>query len=362
MSPATEQPEEIPELSRVTWTALPDLTRLSGPTILPIGRKFFLHSPTSILKLGVDDGEDIMTAFAHSALGECVPRVLSVVTLSPETTDGTPSLRPQRGLVLTLKPGKPLEELWPSLSSLQRETVKSQLCDLLLGLRARQYDYHGRPGRQPYVLYFMDGPRTYACCASRAEWDESRLCALRAAAEVPADRVPLLEQVQRETCGADGWDRPVLTHGDLSDRNIIVDPDTLAITGLIDWERANIMPAYFEYVAARLTGGHEPEWRRELLEVLRTVLRRECEATCGEDGDLGSGAPPCDTAVADAVEARYMKTMAAWDAIVDVERFAQDYNDECRWTFDTGLSDFSNQTVSVFQFDWDVATLETGEA
>ncbi|EIW63443.1 uncharacterized protein TRAVEDRAFT_86823, partial [Trametes versicolor FP-101664 SS1] len=295
-----ERSAEIPEFSRVTWTALPDLPRLTGPTILPIGRRFFLESPTSILKLGVYDGEDVMTAFAHSALGECVPRVISVVALSLETTDATQPPCVQKGLILTLKPGKPLEEIWPSLSSPQRETVKSQLCDLLLRLRARQYDYYDRPGRKPYVLYFMTGPRTYTCCTSRAEWDESRLCALRAPEGVPVDRVPLLGQVQRETRGADGWDRPVLTHGDLSDRNIIVDPDTLAITGLIDWERANIMPAYFEYVAAQLMGGHEPEWREELLEVLKTVLRRECEATCSEDGDLG-------------VEARYMKTMAAWD-------------------------------------------------
>lgn len=91
---------------------------------------------------------------------------------------------------------------------------------------------------------------------------------------------------------------------------------------------ANIMPAYFEYVAARLSGGHQPEWRRELLDVLRSVLRRECDARRREDLDLAD---------VDEVEGRYRRTLAAWDAVVDVERIAQGYDDDCKWTFETGL-------------------------
>lgn len=80
-----ERSEDVVDsLPRLTWTNLPDLPRLSGPTIFDFGRRFYLHSPTTILKLGVDDGEDAMTAFAHSILRECAPRVDSVVTLSPK--------------------------------------------------------------------------------------------------------------------------------------------------------------------------------------------------------------------------------------------------------------------------------------
>ncbi|PGG99453.1 hypothetical protein AJ80_09339 [Polytolypa hystricis UAMH7299] len=69
------------------------------------------------------------------------------------------------------------------------------------------------------------------------------------------------------------------------------------------------MPAYFEYVAARLSGAHQPEWRRELLDVLRSVLRCECDAGDREDLD------PADV---DEGEERYRRTLASWDAVVHV--------------------------------------------
>lgn len=88
------------------------------------------------------------------------------------------------------------------------------------------------------------------------------------------------------------------------------------------------MPAYFKYVVARLSGGHQPEWRRELLDVLGSVLRHECDAWHREDLDLVN---------IDEGEERYRKILAAWDALVDVERIAQGYDDDCAWTFETGL-------------------------
>lgn len=33
------------------------------------------------------------------------------------------------------------------------------------------------------------------------------------------------------------------------------------------------------------------------------------------------------------------RTLAAWDAMVDVERIAQGYNDDCKWIFGTGIPD-----------------------
>lgn len=123
---------------------------------------------------------------------------------------------------------------------------------------------------------------------------------------------------------------PCSCAGGLSDRNILVDPDTLAVTGFLDWEMANIMPAYFEYVQARLSGAHRPEWRKELLDVLRSVLCCEC----------GAGQEDLD-AVNDDGEERYRRTLAAWDAVAGVERIAQGYDDSCYWTFETGLPDGS---------------------
>jgi aminoglycoside phosphotransferase len=38
----------------------------------------------------------------------------------------------------------------------------------------------------------------------------------------------------------------VFCHGDLSQTNILVDPETLKIQGIIDWEFAGFWPEYFE--------------------------------------------------------------------------------------------------------------------
>ena len=39
-----------------------------------------------------------------------------------------------------------------------------------------------------------------------------------------------------------------LAHGDFSSYNILIDPDTGAVTGLIDWEMAGFRPAWLAAV------------------------------------------------------------------------------------------------------------------
>lgn len=324
MIPPNVSCQEPQQLPREHWDSLPKLPVFSGPTIPAVGRRFFKHSPTTILKLGTDEGEGIMTMLAYSILGHCVPRAVSLVTVLTTTSDASTPNRTSQGLILTHLPGTPLVQLWPSLTPPKREAVKAELCRLFVRMRSRRFSYYGRPTQQTYVLFSELDTEEFASCASRLEWDGSRVQALQQHAP-DAECAVNLERVQRATTGADDWDRPVLTHGDLSDRNILVDPDTLAVTGFIDWEMANIMPAYFEYVTARLSGGHEAEWRKELLDVLRYVLRCECDAERRED------VAPVNF---DEGYDRYERTLAAWDAVVDVERIAQGYDDECKWTFE----------------------------
>ncbi len=59
-------------------------------------------------------------------------------------------------------------------------------------------------------------------------------------------------RVMRQT-ETDDWrlqvsdhDEYVFCHNDLSQHNVIVDPDTLKIKAIIDWEYAGFYPAYFE--------------------------------------------------------------------------------------------------------------------
>ncbi|CAD0093461.1 unnamed protein product [Aureobasidium mustum] len=303
-----------------------EFTSLGGTTILDFGRQFYIYAPSTILKLGTDEGEAAMTALAHNILGKVVPNVSGLVHIA--------DLQDQ-GLLLDHQPGIPLVELWSTLSPTEQATVTKSLVDLLVRMRAPRegLDYYGRPNGQPYITLSELGPNdTHSYCHTYQEWSASRVHALHKSmeeSEIDEARVQELEHIQQETTAEKKTliDLPVLTHGDLSDRNILVDPSTLQVTGLIDWELANVAPAYFEYAAARLCGGHDPPWRKVLLKVLRQVLRIECDRALHESD-------PERDFTASEKENLFTNAMAAWNSLVDVERSAQGFSDACYWTFE----------------------------
>jgi hypothetical protein len=343
----TLDPRTPPAYRKVAWPSLPDLSPVTWSTLFEgIGRRFFAYPPDMILKLGTDEGEAAMTDLAYHLLGSVVPRVDAVVSVAGPSAD--------EGILITRQPGQPLVELWPNLDSGQRASIKKNLAALITRMREPRdvLDYYGRPGRQPYITPSEFGPNNiHSFCRTRGEWHASRSCALRSAApdiDLDEDRVCELEHIQQET-GANDPSLvylPVLTHGDLSDRNILVDPTSLEITGLIDWELANVAPAYFEYAAARLCGGHLPEWRKELLDVLRQVLYNECEREIGRQEQMVSAEP-----MERKCEELFSNTLAAWTALVHVERSAQGYSDDCYWTFDdhTQLPDLVEASTTTAQ-------------
>ncbi|WP_340538765.1 phosphotransferase family protein [Nocardioides sp. GXZ039] len=55
----------------------------------------------------------------------------------------------------------------------------------------------------------------------------------------PAERAGLLDVAERAQDLLDTAARTCLVHSDLNPKNLLVDPDTLAITGLLDWEYAH---------------------------------------------------------------------------------------------------------------------------
>lgn len=79
----------------------------------------------------------------------------------------------------------------------------------------------------------------------------------------------------------------------------------------------NVAPAYFEYVGARLSGGHLPEWRGEGVDVLRGVLGGECEREVARWGEAGG----LRTEVRSGEEL-FREALDVWNALVDVERSA----------------------------------------
>jgi aminoglycoside phosphotransferase (APT) family kinase protein len=72
----------------------------------------------------------------------------------------------------------------------------------------------------------------------------------------------------REKAKANGTlDRFVLTHGDLTPRNIMV--EGARVTGIVDWERSGFFPEWAEYAfAMKLGHAHEEWWKPVLKELL----------------------------------------------------------------------------------------------
>ncbi|KAK8035590.1 Protein kinase-like protein [Apiospora rasikravindrae] len=64
-----------------------------------------------------------------------------------------------------------------------------------------------------------------------------------------------LRSPQGVACLYSGAWPQVVTHGDLSQTNILVDPETLALTGLVDWSLAKVAPFGLELSALRRMSG-----------------------------------------------------------------------------------------------------------
>ncbi|KAJ3494240.1 hypothetical protein NLG97_g4211 [Lecanicillium saksenae] len=70
----------------------------------------------------------------------------------------------------------------------------------------------------------------------------------------------------------------VFCHNDMSQHNVIVDPDTLKVKAIIDWEYAGFFPAYFDYPFYLRPGpsvalGGEFDDSQLLLEFLRSQAK-----------------------------------------------------------------------------------------
>lgn len=154
-----------------------------------------------------------------------VPEVLEV--RRADEVVGMPAL-----LVTSLLPGERLELLLPRLDDEGRAAIGRTLGEVLA-------DLGGMPMLSPGP--FVDGRLTIGtfepdldglpAAVELAEprlgwWSPDELAGLR---EVAVDAQALLDTVGRR----------VLVHSDFNAKNLLVDPDTLEVTGVLDWEFAH---------------------------------------------------------------------------------------------------------------------------
>ncbi|MGZ6081032.1 MAG: phosphotransferase family protein [Myxococcaceae bacterium] len=154
-----------------------------------------------------------------------VPEVLEV--RRPDPASGAPAL-----LVTSFLPGERLDLVLPRLDDAARGRLGERLGRLL-----------GRLAQMPMLRpgCFLDGELRLGelPAADLPAWVEAH----RQGTALEAWPAPaydgLLDVAQRAQGLLDAQDRACLVHGDVNPKNLLVEPDSLEVTGLLDWEFAH---------------------------------------------------------------------------------------------------------------------------
>ncbi|KLP14639.1 uncharacterized protein LW94_8072 [Fusarium fujikuroi] len=217
------------------------------------------HGEVLALKVSNPDGIDraqadmMHYAATHGVLAPKVRGVYDVITRRPIA----------RVMISERVPGVPLVDVWQNMSQAEQASIKEQLRAQIKQMRTLIQPYIGRIDKQPTRnIYNTTFVRHCGPFEDEESFDEWCLARLPGGSFQRWKWKRVLEKQRRKSTG-----RFVLTHGDLSPRNIMLDGST--ITGIIDWELSGFYPEYVEYaVAMGLGPGIEEWWVPVLKEVL----------------------------------------------------------------------------------------------
>lgn len=153
-----------------------------------------------------------------------VPEVLEVRRADPAT--GTPAL-----VITRLLPGRRVDELLPGLDEEQQAVLGRNLGLLLADLGGIPMARSGRFVDDTLRVEPFPGPADLGTWVEQhlefwPDWSAGEKRGLRIVAESAQD---LLDTVSRRC----------LVHSDLNAKNLLTDPETLELTGLVDWEYAH---------------------------------------------------------------------------------------------------------------------------
>ncbi|KAL2142874.1 hypothetical protein VTI28DRAFT_642 [Corynascus sepedonium] len=238
----------------------------------------------------IDRSEGDMMHYAATH-GLRAPRVRGVYDILVGTGTTT-TRRLASAMVSERAPGVPLADVWQdAMTAADRDAVKTQLRDQLARMRACSEPFIGRVGGQPVRNVYdaaLVGPDSYCGpFADEAAFDDWCLARIPGGPLARAKWRWLLN-AERKRRGARDSNRFVLTHGDLTPRNIIVQGNV--VTGIVDWERSGFFPEYAEYAfAMALCHSHEEWWIPVLEELLPSCSKQRLEFTrLVEEGVINS--------------------------------------------------------------------------
>lgn len=172
-------------------------------------------------------------------------------------------------------PGVPLVDVWLGLSKEAQASIKAQLRDQLQQMRNCTQPYIGCVNRQP-TRNVYDRLFIHFCGPFSSEEEFDEWCLARVdKGSFSRWRWNRFLQREREKSGKKDF---VLTHGDLTPRNILVQDGI--VTGIVDWERSGFFPRYAEYAfAMKLCHSHEDWWIPVLKEILEPCSKDRIEFT-----------------------------------------------------------------------------------
>lgn len=238
------------------------------------GNRVFEHtSPTGAVRvlkvrsrkdLDRSEGDTMQYASTHGILA---PRVYGVYGIKTTYTIATV-------LVSDRVPGVPLVDAWPGLSDAEKGSVKDQLREQFARMRTFTQPFIGCLDRRPAQnVYNRIIPDHFGPFEDEEAFDNWCLARLKCLPHTRWKWKTWLKRMRKEFPS-----RFVLTHGDLTPRNIMVEGSK--VTGIIDWERGGFFPEYCEYAwAMKLCHSHEEWWIPVLKEVLQPCSKKRVQFT-----------------------------------------------------------------------------------
>ncbi len=217
---------------------------------------------------GDQTGQGDQAAEVEAALLRLVRGLLPVPEVL-EVRRGVPRADQPGLLVMSFLPGVRGDLLWPELDASDQERLGRAVGEVVAALG-------GMPmlGAGPFVDPELRIGRFVGAAADLSTWVEAHRVALHHWS--PSEYAGLVQVAQEAQTLLDTVERHCLVHSDLNLKNLLLDPETLTVTGVVDWEFAhaghpasdlgNVLrfdrqPAYADAVVAAYCERHagEPE-------------------------------------------------------------------------------------------------------
>ncbi|OBT82835.1 hypothetical protein VE02_08440 [Pseudogymnoascus sp. 03VT05] len=185
--------------------------------------------------------------------------IASVFEIYVDENDGSRS----SWFSMSVIPGSPLTDAWPSMNEEARTATQADLRSYLDELRTV-------PSPTPAFIGSCSGGSAYdhrlnnghPCgpFASVSDFNDFLV--------VPVSRCPREELVKHYRQQLTDDQGVVFTHADLCGDHVFVEPTTGRVTGIIDWEMAGWWPVYWEYTKSRFGSRCQTWWKTLIAHVL----------------------------------------------------------------------------------------------